>query len=133
MKGKTIVSVILVLVFLDQAIKVYIKTNFYYGEEHIVFDWFRIYFIENPRMAWGLKLGKGDLGKLALTLFRLAAVIWGTFWGRRYFEFFSPVFNTADVWVSTGVITLLLFQKKFFKNSDATASSQASLNEKKVC
>lgn len=83
MNGKMVVSLILILVFLDQAIKVYIKTHFYYGEEHIVFDWFRIYFIKNQGMAWGMKLGKGELGKLALTLFRLAAVIWGTFYIRR--------------------------------------------------
>ncbi len=37
------------------------------------FDWARIYFIENPGMAFGLSFG-GDWGKLALTLFRIVAV-----------------------------------------------------------
>ena len=36
-------------------------------------DWFQIYFTENPGMAFGLELG-GDYGKLALSLFRIVAV-----------------------------------------------------------
>lgn len=40
----------------------------------MVFDWARILFIENPGMAFGLELG-GDYGKLALTLFRIVAVV----------------------------------------------------------
>lgn len=201
LKPRQIALFILLLLLMDQAIKVYIKTHFYYGEEVKVFDWFRLYFIENPGMAWGWKLGEGDVAKLVLSLFRLVAVIWGSFylrriirehyhkgfiiciafiyagalgnlvdsifyglifeesnpmlqniakafqqgggyadlmygrvvdmwyfpiikttlplwlpiWGGNHFEFFSPVFNTADVWVSTGVTTLLLFQKRFKK------------------
>lgn len=41
-------------------------------------QWFRLHFVENEGMAWGWKFG-GDFGKIALTLFRLVAVIWGTF------------------------------------------------------
>jgi signal peptidase II len=40
---------------------------------------------------------------------------WFPFAGRQEFEFFSPIFNIADASISVGVITLLLFQKKFFK------------------
>lgn len=36
--------------------------------------------------------------------------------GGKEFEFFSPVFNIADASISTGVIAILLFQKRFFKN-----------------
>jgi len=39
---------------------------------------------------------------------------WLPIWGGKDFEFFSPVFNLADVWVSAGVILLLFFQKRFF-------------------
>ena len=42
----------------------------YLGEEVQVFEWFKIYFVENQGMAWGLEL-PGDYGKLMLTLFRM--------------------------------------------------------------
>jgi len=35
--------------------------------------------------------------------------------GGNTFEFFSPIFNIADASISVGVITLLIFQKRFFK------------------
>ena len=44
-------------------------------------NWFRIHFIENEGMAYGLKFG-GDFGKILLTLFRLVAVVIG-FWYMR--------------------------------------------------
>jgi signal peptidase II len=40
---------------------------------------------------------------------------WVPVWGGESFEFFSPIFNIADASISVGVITLLLFQKRFFK------------------
>ena len=40
---------------------------------------------------------------------------WFPFVGGERFEFFSPIFNVADASISTGVITLLVFQKRFFK------------------
>ena len=40
---------------------------------------------------------------------------WVPFWGGNNFLFFSPVFNLADASISTGVIAILLFQKKFFR------------------
>ena len=41
--------------------------------------WAQLYFIENEGMAWGWKWG-GNWGKMALTLFRLAAVVFGTWY-----------------------------------------------------
>ena len=41
--------------------------------------WFHLHFIENPGMAWGWKFGN-ETGKIVLTLFRLAAVIFGTWY-----------------------------------------------------
>ena len=39
------------------------------------------------------------------------------------FVFFSPIFNIADASISIGVITLLIFQKKFFKKSEPGETS----------
>lgn len=76
MKRKLVYCVLLVLVvlFFDQALKIWVKTSFEYREDRAVFgDWFRLHFIENNGFAFGTELG-GRWGKLALTLFRLVAV-----------------------------------------------------------
>lgn len=79
MKARHLIGIILCVIFADQALKFYIKLNYYAGEEHNVLgNWFRLHFVENEGMAWGWKFG-GDFGKIVLTLFRLVAVIWGTF------------------------------------------------------
>ena len=44
------------ILLIDQTSKIYIKTHFELGQEFKVFEWFRIYFIENEGMAWGAKL-----------------------------------------------------------------------------
>ncbi len=79
MKSKHLVFIILAIIFADQALKFYIKLHYYAGEEHRVLgNWFRLHFVENEGMAWGWKFG-GGIGKITLTLFRLVAVVWGTF------------------------------------------------------
>ncbi len=75
---KSIVIIFLVLL-VDQISKIYIKTNFIYNEEVVVFDWFRIHFIENNGMAWGAEFG-GRKGKLFLTIFRLFAITGIGYW-----------------------------------------------------
>ncbi|MBB1149127.1 MULTISPECIES: lipoprotein signal peptidase [unclassified Myroides] len=75
-KAYFLVAIILII---DQWSKIYIKTNFLLDEEIFVFDWFRIHFIENEGMAWGVAL-PGDYGKLALTLFRIFAVFGIGWW-----------------------------------------------------
>jgi len=206
-KLKHVAIIIALIIIADQALKIYIKTSFHFGEANKILPWFHLHFIENPGMAWGWKFGN-ETGKIVLTLFRLAAVIFGTWylgkivkqhyhkgfiicasliyagalgnlidsmfygmifdkgyvyvpelyryqeytgvasfstngyssflhgcvvdmlyfpifetnlpkwvpvWGGESFEFFSPIFNIADASISVGVITLLLFQKRFFK------------------
>ena len=203
MKGRTIFIIISLIVLADQALKIYIKTNYYVGESHsVIGQWFRLYFIENEGMAYGWKFG-GEWGKMILTLFRMGAVSFGVFyirdlikkkynkgfilcvglifagalgnlidsmfyglifdassmetfnvarmfppgggyagflhgnvvdmfyfpiirdavipawipfWGGEDFEFFRPIFNLADASISTGIIAILVFQKRFFKN-----------------
>lgn len=208
MKARHIALLIAAVVIADQALKIYIKTRYTLNESHPVLgNWFQLYFVENPGMAYGWKFG-GNWGKLALTIFRFAAVIFGTWylgsiikqryhrgfivcaaliyagalgnlidsafyglifdkgmlpdavtgeyssysglavfsakgyasflhgnvvdmlyfpvirghfpkwvpgWGGEYFEFFRPIFNLADAAISTGVITILVFQKRFFR------------------
>jgi signal peptidase II len=72
------------VIFADQALKFYIKLHYYSGEEdhNVLGTWFQLHFVENEGMAWGWKFG-GEWGKIALTLFRLVAVIWGSFLLRR--------------------------------------------------
>ena len=80
MKARSVVLIILLIILADQALKFYIKLNYYQGEEHkIIGNWFRFHFVENEGMAWGWKFG-GEFGKIALTLFRLVAVIFGVYY-----------------------------------------------------
>ncbi|HBS85619.1 MAG: lipoprotein signal peptidase [Bacteroidetes bacterium GWF2_38_335] len=78
MKISPLVKAILVIFFvllIDQLLKIYIKTNYYLGEEiPVLGDWFKLHFTENPGMAFGMKLG-GSIGKLFLSIFRILAVI----------------------------------------------------------
>lgn len=66
--------IIFLILFIDQALKIWIKTNMYIGQEYNVFgNWFIIHFTENEGMAFGMKFG-GEYGKLILSLFRIVAV-----------------------------------------------------------
>lgn len=203
-KKQTFLLIVLIL-FIDQASKIYIKTHFELGQEFKIFEGFRIYFIENEGMAWGAKLSdissfiSDSSAKLFLTIFRIFAVCgigywlyqsllkntskiltfalalvfsgalgniidsvfygilfdgslgqtatiftsegygdlfhgkvvdmlyfplfkgyfpdWFPFFGGNYFSFFDPVFNVADMAISTGVGLLLVFNKQVFPQS----------------
>lgn len=66
--------VVVFVLVIDQWSKIWVKTHMYLGQEHRVTDWFIIHFTENPGMAFGLELG-GVYGKIFLSLFRIAAVV----------------------------------------------------------
>ncbi len=213
MKGRTLALIIILIVIADQALKIWIKTNYDLHEHHqVIGSGFQLYFVENAGMAYGWKFG-GEWGKIALTVFRMVAVVFGTwylariikrkyhkgfiicaglvyagalgnlidscfygmifdkgmlwspslneyvyyegkavfsnngyssflhgnvvdmlyfpvihgtfpkwfpFWGGQDFEFFRPIFNIADAAISIGVISILLFQKRFFKQRNNT-------------
>lgn len=86
MKARNLVFLILFVVLVDQALKIYIKTHFYINEHHnIIGEWFRLHFVENEGMAYGWKFG-GDGGKMILTLFRLGAVIFGVWYLRTIIQ-----------------------------------------------
>lgn len=214
MKLRNVVLIIALIIIVDQVLKIWIKTSYGFGQitEVAGQNWFRLYFIENEGMAWGWKFG-GEWGKMILTLFRLGAVVFGTWYlgrivkqeyskgfivcaaliyagalgnlidsmfygmifsksdwgvvasafpseggyagflhgrvvdmlyfpifdaelpgwlplvGNTKFEFFSPIFNVADASISIGVITLFVFQKRFFRRKEsATASNTGQTN-----
>ena len=62
---------VIVLLVIDQIIKLYIKTHFCLGESVRVTDWFYIEFVENNGMAWGMSF----IGKFWLSLLRTAAIV----------------------------------------------------------
>jgi len=67
--------IVFLILLVDQISKIYIKTHFFLGEEvHVMGDWFILHFTENPGMAFGYELDF-SWGKLALSLFRIAAII----------------------------------------------------------
>ena len=70
---KRSIWIILITLILDQALKIWVKTHMYLGQEYQILDWFYIHFTENNGMAFGMEFG-GDWGKLALSLFRIIFV-----------------------------------------------------------
>lgn len=74
MNRKHVTLLVILLLLLDQAVKIVVKTNMTLDQSIPVFgNWFFIRFIENPGAAFGMQLG-GSYGKLALSLFRIVAV-----------------------------------------------------------
>jgi len=70
-RGKSLFLLGVVLVVIDQISKILVKTNMDLGEQfNVIGDWFRILFIENKGMAFGMSFG-GVLGKYLLTSFRI--------------------------------------------------------------
>jgi signal peptidase II len=71
-RGRVIWCSVLLAIFIDQAIKIAVKTSMALGDGFSVFgDWFQIRFIENNGMAFGMEL----FDKIYLTGFRLIAVV----------------------------------------------------------
>ncbi|MBS1629421.1 MAG: lipoprotein signal peptidase [Bacteroidetes bacterium] len=205
MKYRNAILIVLAILIADQVLKIYIKTHFVLGEYvDVSGDWFKLLFVENKGMAFGMKISDSSWGKLILTLFRLGAVFAGFFilkslvrkhysrglilcgtlilagaagnlidsifygmifsesifhvahftpWGQGYaslfhgqvvdmfyfpimqgtwpswmpvwggdeFRFFEPVFNLADASITTGVLVLLVFQKKLLHKKSLPA------------
>lgn len=69
-KGLIAVLVIVAVLFIDQAAKIWVKTHMSLYDMIHVTDFFKIYFVENNGMAFGIEA----IGKLFLSLFRIVAV-----------------------------------------------------------
>ena len=73
--GQKVTIFIILLLLIDQLIKVTVKLNMTIGESiHVFGDWFQILFIENRGMAFGMQFGTGIFGKLLLSLLRLGLI-----------------------------------------------------------
>ena len=120
---KRLIGVIAAVIIIDQAFKIWIKTHFFAGQEvHVLgLSWFKLHFIENEGMAWGMQWG-GNAGKIALTVFRLVAVIWGTFYLRKLLKkFYSKGFMICAGLVYAGALGNLIdsmFYGLIFNSSD---------------
>ena len=82
-RGRLLLILGIVLVVIDQVIKILVKTNMSIGEHfNVLGEWFQILFIENKGMAFGMSFG-GVVGKYALSAFRI--VLFGvlTWWISR--------------------------------------------------
>ncbi|HTL80770.1 MAG TPA: lipoprotein signal peptidase [Bacteroidia bacterium] len=72
---KKALAIIFSVLFIDQSIKIWVKTHMWLNQAHpVAGNWFYIHFVENPGMAFGLTIGDGAWGKLLLSIFRLLAV-----------------------------------------------------------
>lgn len=110
MKRRSVILLIAAIILIDQGLKIWIKTSYPVGEVNRVFgmNWFRIHFIENPGMAWGWKFGN-ETGKIILTLFRLVAVIFGTWYlGRIVKQGFSKGFIICASLIYAGALGNLI-------------------------
>ena len=72
--SKKALLIIFIVLFLDQWLKIWVKTHMYIGQDfNIIGNWFVIHFIENNGMAFGINI-PGEFGKIALSLFRIVAI-----------------------------------------------------------
>jgi len=69
-KGRLAALIIVAILLVDQAIKIWVKTSMTLHESIHITDWFYITFIENMGMAFGMQLGS----KIVLSLFRVIAI-----------------------------------------------------------
>jgi signal peptidase II len=69
-KGRLATLIIVAILLIDQAIKIWVKTSMTLHESIHITDWFYITFIENMGMAFGMQLGS----KIVLSLFRVVAI-----------------------------------------------------------
>ena len=69
-RGWLAVAIVLAVLIIDQVIKIWVKTHMTLHETIEILSWFKIVFIENNGMAYGMEIGS----KLVLSLFRMVAV-----------------------------------------------------------
>jgi signal peptidase II len=79
---KKAILIVLLILIIDQIFKIIVKTHLAYGQSiPVIGNWFILRLIENPGMAFGIDI-PGKFGKLALSIFRVIAII-GIIWYLR--------------------------------------------------
>ena len=69
-RGWLAAFIVVAILVVDQVIKIWVKTHMTLHEQIEILSWFKIVFIENNGMAYGMEIGS----KLVLSLFRVVAV-----------------------------------------------------------
>ena len=69
-KALVAIAVVIAVLLIDQLSKIWVKTHMELYDMYNITDWFKIYFVENNGMAFGIEAG----GKLFLSIFRIIAV-----------------------------------------------------------
>ncbi len=69
-RGVLAALIVVGILLVDQIIKIWVKTNMTLHEQIEILSWFKIVFIENNGMAYGMEIGS----KLMLSLFRVVAI-----------------------------------------------------------
>ncbi|HEX7905393.1 MAG TPA: lipoprotein signal peptidase [Chitinophagaceae bacterium] len=130
MKLRNVFFIILLIIIADQAIKIWIKTSYSLGDTNIShLSWFRLHFIENSGMAWGWKFGN-ETGKMVLTLFRLAAVIFGTWYlGRIVKQKYKRGFIVCAALIYAGALGNLIDSMFYGMIFDKGLHFDAALND----
>lgn len=77
---KKVTLITLLILIIDQSLKIYIKTHFKIGDTFPIIGIFKILFVENPGMAFGIYIGNGFLYKIILTNLRLFICIYIFIW-----------------------------------------------------
>ncbi|CAN5891902.1 hypothetical protein BH11BAC7_BH11BAC7_06730 [soil metagenome] len=129
---KKALAIILSVLFIDQSIKIWIKTNMYLGQAHKVSgDWFYLHFVENPGMAFGWEIGDGAWGKVVLSLFRLAAVAAiGYYMYTLFKKNVRPLLIVCVALIFAGALGNIIdsvFYGKIFQSSDPWDQNVAQL------
>lgn len=79
-------AVVALILLLDQLVKIWVKHNISDTDPaiNLVGDWFKLIYVENQGMAFGTTFGAGIWGKLALSIFRIIAIIAiGYYWVKQ--------------------------------------------------
>lgn len=69
-QGLIAILVIVLVLVIDQASKIWVKTHMSLFESIEITSWFKIYFVENNGMAFGMEF----IGKMFLSIFRIVAI-----------------------------------------------------------
>ena len=69
-RGWLATIIVVAILLIDQIIKIWVKTHMTLHEQIEILSWFKIVFIENNGMAYGMEIGS----KLVLSIFRIAAI-----------------------------------------------------------